>query len=73
MMTLSQNVRSGFMVVTLATLRSRSGGQLRHVGRLSQIITEDRDVDVFGEPGDQTESLGKRSTPFEQHARAADC
>ncbi len=41
-------------------------GQLRHIGRLPQFIPEDRDVDVFGEPGDQTEGPGQRSTPFEQ-------
>jgi len=48
-----------------SALLAAQGDQLRHVGRLPQIVTEDRDVDVFGEPGDQTEGLGKRSAPFE--------
>ena len=39
-------------VETRSALLAAQGGQLRHVGRLPQIATEDRDVDVFGKPGD---------------------
>ena len=53
---------------TCAALLPAQRIQVGNLGTLSQIITEHRNVNVFGKAGDQAESLGERCTALEQQA-----
>jgi len=56
---------------TSPALLAAQGVQFCHLSGLSQIATENRDVDVLGEAGDQAEGLGQGSAPLEQEPRSA--